>query len=253
MRIYLSPSDQTDNKYSAGNTTEGAVCKQIANACAKYLKENGYEVKVGDAGKGYVGRATESNQWPADLHIPIHTNAGGGDGTLVLVYPGYSNNKYAKAIYNSVATLTPGKDDGIKERTDLYEIVGTIAMCVYVEVEFHDNAVLAQWIINHIDDIARAIAKGVCDADGKAFKETASKPTNTGNSTLYKVQVGAFSIRENADALSDELSKQGFDNYVKKDGSYWKVQCGAFSIKSNALYLAQRLESFGYGTYIVEE
>ena len=32
--IYLSPSDQTANKYAYGNTNEAVQCRKISDACA---------------------------------------------------------------------------------------------------------------------------------------------------------------------------------------------------------------------------
>lgn len=254
-KIYLSPSDQSDNAYAAGNTTEALQCKKIADACAKYLKANGYTVKVGSQSIGYVGRVKESNSWGADVHIPIHTNAGGGDGTLVMSYTGYTNNKYVKNVYNEVAKVSPGKDDGIRVRTNLYEITETIALCVYVECEFHDNATLANWIISHVDDLGKAIAKGICLADGKTFKtpssgESTSKPI-TGK--LWKVQCGAYESKTNAEAQVKKLKASGFDAFAYQSGRYYKVQCGAFKVKENAIALEKKLEAKGFDVYVYQD
>ena len=32
-KVYLSPSNQTDNRYAYGNTTEAVQCGKIADAC----------------------------------------------------------------------------------------------------------------------------------------------------------------------------------------------------------------------------
>lgn len=216
MKIYLSPSDQKDNKYSYGNTTEAAVCDKIAKAAELALKRNGYEVKRGSIEKNYTERIKESNDWGADVHQPIHTNAGGGDGTLVMCYAGCTENKYVKNVYNSVAALSLGNDDGIRVRTDLAEITGTVAMCVYLECEFHDNTDLAKWIIDHTTEIGEAIAKGYCNADGKTYQSASSAGSGSAeNSVKYYVQCGAFSDKKNADALAEKLKKDGYDVYIK--------------------------------------
>lgn len=216
MKIYLSPSDQKDNKYSYGNTTEASVCEKIAKAAETALKRNGYEVKRGSIEKSYTERIKESNDWGADVHQSIHTNAGGGDGTLVMCYTGCTDNKYVKNVYNSVAALSPGNDDGIRVRTDLAEIIDTVAMCVYLECEFHDNTNLAKWIIDHTAEIGEAIARGYCNADGKMYKAPSSAGSGSaGKSVKYYVQCGAFSDKKNADALAEKLKKDGYDVYIK--------------------------------------
>ena len=215
MKIYLSPSDQKENKYSYGNTNEAAVCEKIAKAAEKALKRNGYEVKRGSINDSYKERVAESNKWGADVHQPIHTNAGGGDGTLVMCYKGNTGNKYVKNVYSQVSALSPGKDDGIKVRSDLYEINATEALCVYLECEFHDDKDLAKWIIDHTTEIGEAIAKGYCKADGKTYKAASSGSASTSGKVKYYVQCGAFSDKKNADALAEKLKKDGYDVFIK--------------------------------------
>ena len=253
-KVYLSPSDQWSNTVADKAHSEAYHCKQIAQSAQKYLKANGYSVKVGDNSKegSYTKRVTDSNNWGADLHICIHTNAGGGKGTEVLCYSGSKNNKYVKAVYNRVAKLTPTADRGIRANNGLYEIKHTSATCVYIECEFHDNKTTEAWIDSHLDALGKAIAQGVCDAEGKSFTTgtSTSSGSNSSGGKLYTVQVGAYSKKANADAQAKKLEKDGFDAYVYKDGSYYKVQSGAFSKKSNADNLVKKLKVKGYSTYI---
>lgn len=46
-KVYLSPSDQTNNAYAYGNTTEAVQCGKIAEACRAALVRSGVSVKVG--------------------------------------------------------------------------------------------------------------------------------------------------------------------------------------------------------------
>lgn len=208
-KVYLSPSSQTNNACSGGDT-EAKHCRKIAESAKKYLLLNGYEVKLAAEGLDVSERVKDSNEWGADVHTPIHTNAGGGDGTLVMCWKGYTNNKYVLCVYNELAKLSPGKDDGIKVRTDLAEISDTTAVCVYIEAEFHDTN--GKWIDANTDAIGKSIAKGICAADGKSFADS-----ETTEKELYKVQVGAFSVKENADKLAAELKAKGYDTYIVKE------------------------------------
>lgn len=217
MKVYLSPSSQKENLYATGNTNESAVCKKIAIAAETALKRNDYTVKRGSTDKTVSQRVKESNEWGADLHVPIHTNAGDGDGTLVMCFTGNTGNKYVKAIYAEVAALSPGKDDGIKVRTNLAEITGTKATCVYVECEFHDNTGLAKWIISHTTEIGEAIARAICKADGKKFKTASGSTGSTSKKAKHYVQCGAFAEKKNADALAARLKADGYDVYIKTE------------------------------------
>lgn len=71
---------------------------------------------------------------------------------------------------------------------------------------------------------------------------------------LYRVQVGAFSKKLNADTLLESLKTLGFsDAYVRLINGLYKVQVGAFSVKGNADKLAEKLKSYGHATYITTE
>ena len=71
------------------------------------------------------------------------------------------------------------------------------------------------------------------------------------NDNLYKVQVGAFSKKENADNLANEIKNKGIDTYIVKIDNLYKVQCGAFANADNAKNMAKTLNNMGYDTYIV--
>ena len=180
MKIYLSPSAQPRNLYAAGNTTEQVQCNRIAAAAKTALERNGYTVKKAPEGQSYVKNVEEANTWQADVHLPIHTNAGGtSKGTMGLCYAGSITNKYVQAVYKAVAECTPWKDLGILVRNDLYEISHTKMLCVYLECAFHDKKDSAEWITGNVEVLGEAIAKGFCAADGKKYisagKQTAEE------------------------------------------------------------------------------
>lgn len=254
-KVYLSPSSQEDNKYSYGNWTEAQVCRKIAEYAKTALERNGFRVKLAKAGLNIQQRIAESNDWGADVHQPIHTNAGGGDGTLVMCYTGCKNDKYVKNVYESVAELTPTKDDGIRVNTSLAEITGTTAMCVYVEVEFHDSSTTAKWIVNHMREIGEAIAKGYCKAEGKSYKSgsNSSGGTTAEVGNLWRVQVGAYRDSKNASAQGEQLSKRGFDSYIYFDAGVYKVQAGAFTKKESAEKRAEELKKAGFNVYVYKK
>lgn len=61
---------------------------------------------------------------------------------------------------------------------------------------------------------------GYLDAVRAAKDDTvdllAPEPEQPETDTLYRVQVGAFAEKDNADAMLDRLQKAGFTGYVKK-------------------------------------
>ena len=218
-KIYISPSSQPANTYAVGNTNEQEQCRKIAAALEKELDRCGFNSKAGLSGTMYT-RTAESNSFGADLHLPIHTNAFDKKvaGLRIMVYKkGGEAEQIAQAIMDTLAPITPGKSDGISVYNTLYEINNSKAICVYVEVGFHDNPEEAKWIIEHTNDIAVAIAKGLCKHYGVKYvgaaeQKPAEKPAEA--KTVYRVQVGAFHNKKNAEALMAELKEKGYAAFI---------------------------------------
>ena len=190
-KIYLSPSCQINNIYTSGNTNEQEQCNRIAEFVKTTLERCGFEVKKTSKGQTMTKSINESNNWSADLHILIHTNAFNGQtlgGTLVMIYSNAAENKKAgSAILNAVAPISPGSDYSLRVNTSLAELNSTKVIAVYVEREFHDTKEGADWIINNIKSLCEAIFKGVGNYYGVTYKENSDK--------LYKVQIGARKIK----------------------------------------------------------
>lgn len=207
-KIYLSPSNQNGNMYAFGGTNEMEQCNKIAEAAESALVRCGFSVKKAPKGQNMNVSIDQSNNWGADLHIPIHTNAGGGNGTVVFVYKKSTENlDKAIPIYNSVQAITPGTTDyGVRAYPELAELSKTTAIAVYVEVDFHDNKDIAKWIVQNTEQIGEAICKGVCKAYNVAYKEPKS------DKVIYRIQVGAFTDKRNATDYLEKVKKAGFKN-----------------------------------------
>lgn len=242
MKVYISPSDQVGNLYAYGNTNEAEQCYQIGLILFEFLCCCGCQAKLATQGLTYKERVQESNEWGADIHLCIHTNAGGGDGTVVFCHPHSINNSYVKSVYNEVSDISIGNDDGIVPRNDLYEINHSNGVCVYVECEFHDRVNLAKWIIENKNLIAEAIARGL------GYEKEASLPFYI----EYVVQVGAFMNPTNAKMVVENLSMVNISAFYYWDNStnLYKVQAGVFTEEENAkLVINQIKEKTGYDAY----
>lgn len=190
-RIYLSPSDQTANRYAYGNTNEAAQCRKIAKACLEALVRCGFEAKTNyaDGADAMYERVNESNTWGADLHVCIHTNAGGGKGAEVFVSKkDEAHLKAAQPICDELKKISPhGISRGVKTAS-YYEIKYTTALCTYIEVDFHDNADIARWIVENTTAIAEAICRGICTYFGVKYvaggAQTPAEPTAPANETV---------------------------------------------------------------------
>jgi N-acetylmuramoyl-L-alanine amidase len=89
------------------------------------------------------------------------------------------------------------------------------------------------------------------DVAKKLTQETATPAPKPG--TLYRVQVGAYSKRANADAQAARLKAKGYDTYIVMAGGLYKVQAGAYSQKANAEAMAKKLKADGFDCFITTE
>lgn len=186
-KIYISPSNQNANKYAAGSTNEYVQCSRIAEFLSSALIRCGFETKIAAFEKDLVARCNESNAWGADLHIPLHTNAGGGKGIEVYVYnnAGADDDKeteLAQSICNAIKAISyTGVSRGVKTR-GLHELVNT-PFSVYPEIEFHDNKKYAEWIIASVEQIGETLCKCICSHFGVKYVEKVT--FNKGDYVLF--------------------------------------------------------------------
>lgn len=93
-------------------------------------------------------------------------------------------------------------------------------------------------------DTFRAEVKQLLEAETPADPE---KP-----STLYRVQVGAFRQKDNADALLKKLKAAGFSDafIVQVDNGLLRVQIGAFAVKANADKRLKDAQAKGFDGFV---
>ena len=221
-KVFLSPSNQYDNVYAYGNTTEGVQCGKIADACKIALERSGVDVMLMHD-ESMQTKCAESNKFGADLHVPIHTNAFNGSvmGTRMFCYNTGKGMAACKAIFARVAPLSPGTSENIQVNQKLYEVRVPAAPTAYLECEFHDTVEGAKWVVENAATIGEAIAHGICDYFGVAYKAAEqpkpAQPEQPATNKLYRVQVGAFANRENAEKMLQRVKDAGFDAFIRQD------------------------------------
>ena len=112
-----------------------------------------------------------ANDWGADVFVSIHCNAFDtkvrGAETLVydLIGEGYSLGRciHAQLIEEMQEIDCTFPDRGIKTRSLLAVLRSTIMPAVLVETAFIDNDIDALLLMNHQQEIAAAIARGITD------------------------------------------------------------------------------------------
>lgn len=170
MKFYLNPSNQPGNVYKLGDTNEKENMTKIAKLVGEALQRSGQEVKIGT---GMESGVAESNAWPADVHVPLHSNASAvGVARGARVFYGNAAGA-AKIVWEHLDAIIGGMHVPPSRETQLYEINRTNAQCIYVEAAFHDNPTDCDLLINHRGEIAEAIAQGLCKAYGLKYVEPA--------------------------------------------------------------------------------
>lgn len=221
-KVFLSPSNQYDNRYAYGDTTEGVQCGKIAQACKAALERSGVTVKLMHD-ESMQEKCAASNAFGADLHVPIHTNAFNGTvtGTRMFCFNSSGEGmKACKAIFARLAPVTPGTSENIRADASLYEVRVPAAPTAYVECEFHDNPTASKWIVENTGLIGETIARGICDYFGVTFQKKEQpkpvEPEKPATDKLYRVQVGAFAVRENAERMLRRLREAGFEGFIRE-------------------------------------
>lgn len=67
---------------------------------------------------------------------------------------------------------------------------------------------------------------------------------------LYRVQVGAYRNKDNADRMLNSLLVEEFPAFIVYDDGIYKVQVGAYRNLSNAIAMENKLRQYRYNTYI---
>ena len=178
-RVYVSPSTQEANKGVGPFTTEEIEMNKIADLLMPLLvKDTRFVTARNTPDMDIYSIAKDSNAFKADIHVAIHSNAGGGKGTEVYAYgPNTNSERLAKCFYGQIAPLSPGADRGIKYNPRLVEVGDMVgATSALIELAFHDNAKDATWLAYDRESIAANLYKAICDYFGYDYRSLVVAP-----------------------------------------------------------------------------
>ena len=210
----------TDGGAAANGVKEKDLNLSIALACRDELEKHGVSVKMSrtkDENDPISEEIKECNAYSPDLAIDIHNNAGGGDGAEVFYH--YGGGKGKTLAENILAEIVKvGQNSrGIKTRVnsqgkDYYAFIrNTSCPAVIVEACFIDNASDLKILATESQrkTMGEAIAKGILKTLGVEIQGE--------KSTLYRVQVGAYLVKANAEAMQKKIKAVGFDAFIVKE------------------------------------
>ena len=217
-KVYIAVGHGGDDPGAVANGFKEKDLNLVtAIACKDELLRHGVEVNIDrttDIELTMTQTVNACNAYAPDLAVDIHHNAGGGDGAEVFhSINGGLGKTLAVNILDEVKAVGQNSR-GAKTRTgengsDYYGFIRrTTSPAVIVECAFLDNKTDVQIVDTKAEQKAMgiAIAKGILKTLGVAYK-TETTPTSV---KYYKVQVGAFRSRENAERLRNELQGKGY-------------------------------------------
>lgn len=173
MKIFINPGHSPGGipDPGAGNKITGDTESDIAYKAGVRLKHYmtcaGYDCALLQSDDlGEVCAA--SNTFDADMFISLHCNAfnGAAQGTEVL-YKSEKGAVFAQCIQNQIIESLPLVDRGVKQRDNLHVLNGTNATAVLVEMAFIDNMDDLSILTTKLDDVVRAVARGITDYIGR--------------------------------------------------------------------------------------
>jgi N-acetylmuramoyl-L-alanine amidase len=199
------------------------ICDKIEKILADY---DGIEIlriddTTGEKDVSLQARTDKANKWGADFWFSVHHNAAGkkfsGGGIVAYIHPNASQPSvdWQKALYNASVKATGlyGNRSKPLASSNLHELRETKMPSVLMECGFMDSTTDVPIILS--EDFANKISKAFADVIIDMAKLTKKK-----TAVHYKVQVGAYSKREGAEAIVTKLKADGYDAIiVEADGA----------------------------------
>jgi N-acetylmuramoyl-L-alanine amidase len=203
---------------------EKDLVSKIVNYADAFLMDNytGVETKMsrkGDETLSLSQRTDDANAWGADLLISVHTNAGGGKGFESFIYNrsvGSSTIAFQNVLHGEIiASMRKfgAITDRGKKRANFHMVRESKMIAVLTEnlfIDTSDSSLLKNEAF--LKAVGEAHARGVAKFLGLPSKPKPSQPKE-----LYRVQVGAFGEKANAERLAADLKSKGFPVYIVKE------------------------------------
>ena len=234
-----------------GDRREADDNLRLALAVGDILERAGYPVvytRTSDIYSTPIEKAVIGNNAGGDVFVSFHRNStseaqSSASGVETLVYSDQGlPARLARSINKQLSDIGFA-DRGVVERPGLVVLRRTKIPAILIETGFINNPSDNALFDEKFAEIAAAIADGIMLALGGAKEE---------DDPLYRVQVGAYARRVNAERMAEQLTDAGFPAAVVLQDGLYKVQAGSFRELSNAVRLEQKLRAAGYPTYIVK-
>lgn len=201
------------------------VERKLASYNAKIVR---VDDTTGNTDVSLANRVKKANNANADVYISMHHNAGinggNGGGTIVFYYSSKAvRATQAQDLYDllvSETKLVGNRSDKVKKYA-YYVIKNTNMPAFLVENGFMDSKTDVPIILTeeHAEKTANALVKFL-ERDFGLTKKVVAEPKEEPKEEykgLYRVQVGAYGEKANAEAMQTKLKYAGFDSIIVKN------------------------------------
>ena len=238
--IFLDPGHggRDPGALGPGGRRESDDNLRLANAVNTRLIAQGFRViqsRTTDIAVTLQQRTNQANAQNPDLFISLHRNAftnPGANGTEIFVFtnPTAAETAAAIEIMDRLAVVGVQSNRGVK-RGNFHVLRETRAPAMLIELGFITNVRDNQLFDSFLNEYADAIVMGVCTIFGVTYRAPNTPAPAPAPSTgtalnrpeptppaavnrLYRVQVGAFQVRENAERFLAQVHALGLDAFI---------------------------------------
>ena len=231
VKIFIDPGHGGKDPGAVGNGLKEKdltlkITKKIQSLLGEYQNISVKLSRTTDVYLSLSERANLANDWGADFFLSIHINAGGGTGFESYIYNGSVSSAtiaYQNVMHQEIMKAIGGVKDRGKKRANYAVLRETKMPAILTENLFIDNSSDAAKLKSDsfLSQIAFGHVQGLVKAFGlkkkAAAKPSSAKPAASNQKEVYRVQVGAFNDKKNAERLVAELKKKGYPAFITKE------------------------------------
>lgn len=270
IKIYLNPEHGgSDSGASYAGLAEKTLNLKTAKYCREYLKKYDctvYLSRESDTGDLLITqRIADLKAKKANVVITIAHNAGGGQGCEIFYWKEDTASKRLATLIEEKFKEIGQISRGVKVSSEAAYNFGMVREpskegipAVLSEFAFLDNP-QDRLMVDSDEDLKKegeAIGKAVKEfLNLKEIAKEPEKPQEDGD-IIYRIQIGAFRLKSNAESYVEYVKRRGFDAFYKEDttgdGVIYRIQAGAFKNKSYAQEHLKALREAGIEGFIYE-
>lgn len=223
-----TPGKRCLKSLDAAETREWILNNRPADILEILLKPYDCEVlrvddRTGQKSVSLSERCRRANEWGADVYLSIHHNAGinggSGGGTVVFYYSSKAERKeQAQALYDALVSKTGliGNRASKVVKKAYAVLEGTKMPAFLIENGFMDSKTDVPIILSeeHAEKTAQGILNFLVEEFTLIKKKAQNGASSSAQGKIYHVQVGAYSNKENAEAMLQRLKADGYEGII---------------------------------------